>query len=111
MEYPYQLCLPVILLFLNEFLGESGQRIWKMMSDYYTMSGYFYVQPETHWTKMSSNSVGQIYPDKYDPMSKEIVEKYGFKFVATEMDSQPVLVIETEYQRICIRYTVINCYF
>jgi len=35
------------LLFLNEFLGETGQRISKMMEDYYTMEGHSYVAPDT----------------------------------------------------------------
>lgn len=56
------------LLFLNEFLGKTGHRIWTMMNDYYTMSGYCYVEPETEWTKK------YLYECEWDDVSFHLPE-------------------------------------
>lgn len=89
------------LLFLNAFLGESGQKIWKMMSDYYTFSGHFYVPQDTEWKKFEDNE-----PIVFDSINKENVEKYGLKFVSSYDEiGKTILILESEVQRIYIEYT------
>lgn len=88
------------LLFLNAFLGETGHKIWKMMSDYYTFSGHFYVPQDTEWKKFEDNE-----PIVFDSINKENVEKYGLKFISTYDEiGETILVLETNKQRIYIEY-------
>lgn len=89
------------LLFLNAFLGETGQKIWKMMSDYYTFSGHFYVPQDTEWKKFEDNE-----PIVFDSINKENVEKYGLKFISSYDEiGETILVLETINQKIHIEYS------
>lgn len=89
------------LLFLNAFLGESGQKIWKMMSDYYTFTGHFYVPEDTEWKKFEDNE-----PIVFDSINQEQVKKYDLKFVSSYDEiGKTILVLETNMQRIYIEYT------
>jgi len=90
------------LLFLNAFLGENGQKIWKMMSDYYTFSGHFYVPQDTEWKKFENNE-----PIVFDSINKNHVEKYGLKFISSHDEiGETVLIVESfNGQKIYIEYT------
>lgn len=103
------------LMFLNSFLGETGQRIWTMMNDYYTMSGYSYVAPDTEWTKKytfydENNNVSFGMPEPIDGIPTDVVEKYGFTVVDNRRVSRfnQLLTIKTDKQIIYIEYNVIN---
>lgn len=103
------------LLFLNSFLGETGQRIWTMMNDYYTMSGYSYVAPDTEWTKKyihydENNNISFGMPEPLDGIPTNIVEKYGFTVVDNRRVSRfnQLLTIKTNKQIIYIEYNLID---
>ena len=103
------------LLFLNSFLGETGQRIWTMMNDYYTLSGYSYVAPDTEWTKKyvffdENNKVSFGMPEPLDGIPTNIVEKYGFTVVDNRRVSRfnQLLTIKTNKQIIYIEYNLID---
>ena len=105
------------LLFLNSFLGETGQRIWTMMNDYYTMSGHSYVAPETEWTKRYLTNVDFYYgnvsyylPENLDGISSNIVEKYGLTVLDNQkIDSnEQLLTLKTDKQIIKIKYSLLN---
>lgn len=103
------------LLFLNEFLGETGHRIWTMMNDYYTMSGYCYVEPETEWTKKylfvdQWDDISFHLPETLDGIPTETVEKYGLTVVDNRrIDSfTELLTLKTDKQIIYIEYRPIN---
>ncbi|MBO5135889.1 MAG: copper amine oxidase N-terminal domain-containing protein [Clostridia bacterium] len=89
------------LLFLNSFLGENGQKVWKMISDYYTFSGYFHVPQDTEWKKFENNK-----PIVFDTIDQEHVEKYGLKFINSYNEiGMTILVLETNNQKIYIEYS------
>ncbi len=103
------------LMFLNAFLGETGQRIWSMMNDYYTMSGYCYVQPETEWTKKylfvdEWEGISFGMPDPLDGIPSEVVEKYGFTVVDNKRinSASHLLTLKTDKQIIYIDYVPIS---
>lgn len=103
------------LLFLNSFLGETGQRIWTMMNDYYTLSGYSYVAPDTEWTKKyvffdKNNNVSFGMPEPLDGIPTNIVEKYGLNVIDNRKvsDSQQLLTLKTDNQVIYIEYGCSN---
>ncbi|MBE7014066.1 MAG: copper amine oxidase N-terminal domain-containing protein [Ruminococcaceae bacterium] len=103
------------LLFLNSFLGETGQRIWTMMNDYYTLSGYSYVAPDTEWTKKyvffdENNKVSFGMPEPLDGIPTNIVEKYGLNVIDNRKvsDSQQLLTLKTDNQVIYIEYGCSN---
>ena len=105
-----------ILLFLNSFLGETGQRIWTMMNDYYTLSGYSYVAPETEWTKKYLfESEGWDFesfylPERLDEISTDTVEKYGLTVVdnISLSDMKQLLILKTDKQIIYIEYQTLS---
>jgi len=103
------------LLFLNSFLGETGQRIWTMMNDYYTLSGYSYVAPETKWTNMylyNDDYLKTSYnlPSRGNGISSEIVEKYGFSVIDNRKVSgtQQLLTLKTQNQIIYVEYGLLD---
>ena len=104
------------LLFLNSFLGETGQRIWTMMNDYYTLSGYSYVAPETEWTKKYLfESEGWDFesfylPERLDEISTDTVEKYGLTVVdnISLSDTKQLLILKTDKQIIYIEYQTLS---
>lgn len=90
------------LLFLNAFLGENGQKIWKMMSDYYTFSGHFYVPQDTEWKEFESN----ISPSPFNEITIDNVKKYGLEFVDSYNEiGDYILIIKTDTQHIYILNT------
>ncbi len=104
------------LMFLNTFLGETGQRLWKMFNDYYTMSGHSFVAPETQFKKeyLYEWEGEKFYmPDSLDGLSKEVVEKYGFIFVDNiELNGAcNLLILNTGIQTIYIEYDTPNIVF
>jgi len=89
------------LLFLNAFLDETGQKIWKMMSDYYTFSGDFYVPQDTEWKKFENGE-----PIVFDSINEKNVEEYGLRFVSSYNEiGKTILVLETNEQKIYIEYS------
>ncbi len=93
------------LLFLHTFLGETGQRISKMMSDYYTFSGYFAVPQESEWKEFSEDGT----PKPFNPIDKEATEYYGLNFEAKyEPGPKYVLALKTDEQEIYIEYNKPN---
>lgn len=93
------------LLFLNAFLGETGQRISKMMSDYYTFSGYFSVPENSQWTEFYEDKITK----PFNPIDKNAVNYYGLDFVGSYDETMRyVLVLKTNNQEIYIEYTKPN---
>lgn len=93
------------LLFLNAFLGETGQRISKMMSDYYTFSGYFYVPENSKWDFFYDNGT----PKPFNSIDKNAVDYYGLNFVGSyDEGGQYILVLKTNNQEIYIEYNKPN---
>ncbi|MBE6623272.1 MAG: copper amine oxidase N-terminal domain-containing protein [Ruminococcaceae bacterium] len=96
------------LLMSNEFLGETGQRIWKMMNDYYTLEGAFYVNPNTEWTKCQPGTTLML-ADPLDPISDKQASEYGlnvvnrFKSYKTTLET---LVINSGKQNIYVEYRI-----
>ena len=90
------------LLFLNAFLGETGQRISKMMSDYYTFSGYFSVPENSKWDFFYDNGT----PKPFNPIDKNAVNYYGLEFINSyNEDMKYIVVLKTNNQEIYIEYT------
>jgi hypothetical protein len=95
------------LMVLNAFLGETGQRIHKMIDDYNTLSGAFDVPYGTEWTKTRYDGEGELTNAYLDPISKEAVEYYGLEYVTTYTDNigYYTLVLQTAEQQIYIAYS------
>lgn len=99
------------LMFLNSFLGETGQRIWTMLNDYYTMSGHSYVAPDTEWTKKytfydENNNVSFGLPEPIDGIPTDVVEKYGLNVIDNRKVSggMQLLTLKTDNQVIYLEY-------
>ena len=92
---------------LNAFLGETGQRIHKMIDDYNTLSGAFDVHYGTEWTKTMYDVDGELTNAYFDPISKEAVEYYGLEYVTTYTDNigYYTLVLQTPEQKIYVAYS------
>lgn len=98
------------LLMSNEFLGEIGQRIWKMMNDYYTLEGAFYVNPNTEWTKCQPGTTLML-ADPLDPISDEQASEYGLNVVKrfkSQKTTSEILVINSGKQNIYVDYIIPN---
>ncbi len=98
------------LLMSNEFLGEIGQRIWKMMNDYYTLEGAFYVNPNTEWTKCYPGTTLML-ADPLDPISDKQASEYGLNVVkrfVSQKTTTETLVINSGKQNIYVDYRIPN---
>ena len=96
------------LLMSNEFLGEIGQRIWKMMNDYYTLEGAFYVNPNTEWTKCHPETTLML-ADPLDPISDKQASEYGLNIIKrfkSPKTTTETLVINSGKQNIYVHYRV-----
>lgn len=103
------------LLFLNEFLGETGQRIWTMMNDFYHCKGHSYVAPNTRWVKDELRSYEDAGRTIYyyhalplDGISAETAAKYGLNVVENNTYPEAGLqrmTIKTDKQLIFIEFS------
>lgn len=103
------------LLFLNEFLGETGQRIWTMMNDFYHCKGHNYVAPNTRWVKDelvsyedSGKTVYYYQALPIDGISTETAAKYGLNVVENNTYPEAGLqrmTIKTDKQLIFIEFS------
>ncbi len=98
------------LLFLNTFLGETGQRIWFMMFEYYQMIGYSYIAPNTELDKPIVLEGGYHVPDGMPGLTTETVEKYGLTVVDNRRVSalKHLLTLKTDEQIIYIEYNLMD---
>ncbi len=97
------------LLMSNEFLGEIGQRIWKMMNDYYTLEGAFYIKPNTEWTKCHPGTTLML-ADPLDPISDKQASEYGLNVIKRfkSPKGNETLVINSGKQNIYVDYRIPN---